>query len=214
MHLENKMTEAELLSKDQRSDFPRVSSYCLAEGFKLETIKAFVTDTHSAYNKTYDECLYICYEYHAKCILFGDYRKDRARVLRYMSKTKDQLSSLQEDQDPMGHSSASMPVVSSGQHSTPTAVSQSRRPANNPYNNTFGSLMDGKSLEEIPVWMLRGEVFLFDYGVIVLWNFTKHEEERFVEAMAPFAVRPIKEEDRELEDLHYQYEGEPRPVLI
>lgn len=59
---------------------------------------------------------------------------------------------------------------------------------------------------DLPSWMLRGEVFVFDYGVVVLWNFTKEEEERIVAVLKRFAVGPVPESDIELEDLHYQYD--------
>jgi uncharacterized Rmd1/YagE family protein len=54
--------------------------------------------------------------------------------------------------------------------------------------------------------MRRGEVFIFDYGVIVLWNFTKLEEERFIQMFKQFSVGPLRNEDHILEDLHYQYD--------
>ena len=82
---DSRMTEAERLSKDSRSDFPRVSSYCVAEGFRLEAISRFVRDTHSTYQKTFDECLYVYYEEPAKKILFGDLNVTRlGKQLRFM----------------------------------------------------------------------------------------------------------------------------------
>jgi uncharacterized Rmd1/YagE family protein len=70
---EGKMTAAERLNKDQRFDVPRVSSYCIAESFMLESIAKFVREKHSVTSKTFDECLYIFYESHVKDILFGSY---------------------------------------------------------------------------------------------------------------------------------------------
>jgi uncharacterized Rmd1/YagE family protein len=82
---DSRMTEAERLSKDSRSDFPRVSSYCVAEGFRLEAISRFVRDTHSTYQKTFDECLYVYYEEPAKKVLFGDLNVTRlGKQLRFM----------------------------------------------------------------------------------------------------------------------------------
>ena len=69
--------------------------------------------------------------------------------------------------------------------------------------------------EEYPQWMRKGEVFIFDYGVIVLWNFTKEEETKFLLICKAFAVNPLKSVDIVLEDLHYQYDlfSENRPRM-
>jgi uncharacterized Rmd1/YagE family protein len=61
-------------------------------------------------------------------------------------------------------------------------------------------------MDDLPSWILRGEVFIFDYGVIVLWNFSKEEEERFLDTMKAFCVNSIVQNDIILEDLHYQYD--------
>ena len=41
-------------------------------------------------------------------------------------------------------------------------------------------------LETKPEFMTRGEAFIFDYGVIVLWNFTLDEEGEFMSHLVPY----------------------------
>ncbi|KAJ3098491.1 hypothetical protein HK100_005091 [Physocladia obscura] len=55
-------------------------------------------------------------------------------------------------------------------------------------------------------WMGRNEVFLFDFGVIVLWNFTVEEENLYLSILKPFATNPRSASDAEVEDFHFQYD--------
>ncbi|KAJ2960924.1 hypothetical protein NQZ79_g3777 [Umbelopsis isabellina] len=56
-----------------------------------------------------------------------------------------------------------------------------------------------------------GELFVFDYGVIVLWNFSRAEEILLLEDLTPFGVRPLKDnpqdiEEMQIEEMHFQYD--------
>lgn len=56
-------------------------------------------------------------------------------------------------------------------------------------------------LADIPLVM--SEVFLFDYGVIVLWGFSKAEERRFLKDISRFMVEKLAPEDVEVEEFNY-----------
>ncbi|KAL0089536.1 hypothetical protein J3Q64DRAFT_1696642 [Phycomyces blakesleeanus] len=54
-----------------------------------------------------------------------------------------------------------------------------------------------------------GEIFIFDYGVVVFWNFRRAEELLTLEDLAPFSVRPFRDnpdEDMQIEEMHFQYD--------
>ncbi|KAI9008165.1 hypothetical protein BC832DRAFT_553264 [Gaertneriomyces semiglobifer] len=57
-------TEAEMLSKEVRTQtrLPRVTSYCVAEGYKLRDLAKFLRREQGVNPKMYDECLYVWYE--------------------------------------------------------------------------------------------------------------------------------------------------------
>eukprot|EP00842_Homolaphlyctis_polyrhiza_P000373 jgi/Hompol1/1336/HPOL_003245-RA len=50
------------------------------------------------------------------------------------------------------------------------------------------------------------EVFIFDYGVVVFWNFTSDEEQKLLAMVEPFASGGLKDDDIEIEDFHFQYD--------
>ncbi|KAI7851829.1 hypothetical protein BDC45DRAFT_444950 [Circinella umbellata] len=54
-----------------------------------------------------------------------------------------------------------------------------------------------------------GEVFLFDYGVVVFWNFTRAQELLMLEDFSQFSIRPFRDnpdEDMQIEEMHFQYD--------
>lgn len=59
--------------------------------------------------------------------------------------------------------------------------------------------------EQVPSWMLQSDIFIFDYGVVVFWNFSKTQEEHFIplfEQCGAAVLFPAHQ--REVEELHYQ----------
>ena len=40
--------------------------------------------------------------------------------------------------------------------------------------------------------MFRSEVFIFDYGICVFWNFTKNEEKKFLIYPEKFTTSPFE----------------------
>jgi uncharacterized Rmd1/YagE family protein len=81
-------------------------------------------------------------------------------------------------------------------------------------SNSIGSLFanfppletDDMRSDVNPTWLDRGEVFVFDYGVLVLWNFTEHEEVAFLTHIKNFTQGRVPADDMEREDFHFQYD--------
>lgn len=49
----------------------------------------------------------------------------------------------------------------------------------------------------------RSDIFLFEYGVVVFWGFTEHEERRFLRELAKFETEKLAEEDLQIEQFNY-----------
>lgn len=81
----------------------------------------------------------------------------------------------------------------------------------------FPHVLESAATQDInPTWAERGEVFVFDYGVVVLWNFTEAEEQSYLGHLRPFAVSRVRTEDMEIEDFHFQYDigGPAQPRIF
>ncbi|KAF5383305.1 hypothetical protein D9615_005001 [Tricholomella constricta] len=51
----------------------------------------------------------------------------------------------------------------------------------------------------------EAEIFLFDYGTVVIWGMTEGQEKRFLSSIKRFEVEKLAPEDIEMEDLNYYY---------
>ncbi|KAF8157014.1 cytoplasmic protein [Crassisporium funariophilum] len=51
----------------------------------------------------------------------------------------------------------------------------------------------------------EAEIFIFDYGTIVIWGMTEPQEKRFLSSIKRFEVEKLAPEDVEMEDLNYYY---------
>ncbi|KAJ3019556.1 hypothetical protein HKX48_001983 [Thoreauomyces humboldtii] len=184
-------TEAERMSKDERTKLPRVTSHCIAEGYKITEIAKFVRNNHSVSPKKYDECLYVSYDVEAQAKTFGA-PKPGPRPIKMTHIAKERVA-RQSPRSPvfMPGSFAEFPDLPQGyseamEHTPPEP--------------------EGEEAQGQPSWMSRGEVFIFDYGVIVFWNLSEAEEQAYLRIIRQFAVEPLPKDESENEDFHYQYD--------
>ncbi|KAF7721938.1 hypothetical protein EC973_003926 [Apophysomyces ossiformis] len=138
--------EAELISKMDRSELPRVTAYCTASAYRMDDLVKYLQSrrqSNGAAPKRYDECLYTPYS------------------LKYpLSPPQKRFSS------------------------------DARKPT-----------------QPLP------EMFLFDYGVIVFWGFTLHEEQRILKEIEPFEEEKLESDDVETEEFNYYYHEDYQPRI-
>ncbi|KAF9482706.1 DUF155-domain-containing protein [Pholiota conissans] len=51
----------------------------------------------------------------------------------------------------------------------------------------------------------EAEIFLFDYGTVVIWGMTEAQERRFLSSIKRFEIEKLAPDDIEMEDLNYYY---------
>ncbi|KAJ3174347.1 hypothetical protein HDU88_000315 [Geranomyces variabilis] len=192
-------TEAERMSKDQRTRLPRVTSYCVAEGYKIAEIAKLARNEHRIAPKKYDECLYVSYDPENQNARFGGPRVGGAvaRPIRLPHVAKERVIVRAQ---PTSSSSPRSPVFMPGSFAEFPDLPKT-------YDETLlAPPREDNDSETQPAWMMRGEVFIFDYGVIVFWNFTAAEEQAYLNAIQRHAVGILPKGDSENEDFHYQYD--------
>ena len=59
-----------------------------------------------------------------------------------------------------------------------------------------------------------GEVFFFDYGVVVIWGLDEIDERRILKDLIPFEVNKLSQEDVELETLKFYHDAGHSPRLF
>lgn len=196
-------SHAARLGKADRDRIPRVTAYCTANSYRLEGVIKFLKSrgkTRGANPKLYDECVYSPFDYRYEekqkdAQIFqnagGDGPHERRPSERRYSdsavEVQDNTISRREDlidfREEAGHAASVNP-----DHAIPTA----------PPEETF----------EIDTTIHTPEVFLFDYGTVVIWGMSHAQELRFLSDISKFASSILSPDDTQVENFNFYYARE------
>ncbi|KAK4943355.1 Sad1-interacting factor 3 [Elasticomyces elasticus] len=234
---------AERLPKARRTEkeLPRVTAYCTAQSYKLQSTATFVRQRHGARTKLYDDCLYCAYHlpllpgnegYRLRSSppvqsTKGGTLLDEAIERSEQRDYRETYYAEEEEEHSVRGSYPAEDGFDSNRNSAevdPPRLNGQRRDS----NHSQRSVSPGPA--GVPVDAYRfAEMFVFSYGVVVFWNFTERQEK---DVLADFAfatisdpvtnnvtplsltVVPLDEEDFETEEFHFEYNNEiSRPRL-
>lgn len=220
--------DAARLGKADRDRLPRVTAYCMAQGYRLEGIMKFLKSrarTRGANPKLFDECIYSSYDYdylkkHDKHKADGrstsPIQERLARVMasprmgpgerRYSDSAvevednkkqrRDDLIDLQDELGP--------PNLSTEEPELAITTSHSSTDLRHPENDD----MHQRTNSELSTTVHVPEVFIFDYGTVVIWGMTLIQEQRFLNDMAKFIEAPLPTESVQTENFNFYYTKE------
>ncbi|EEH45447.1 uncharacterized protein PADG_01597 [Paracoccidioides brasiliensis Pb18] len=197
---------AERLPKAHRAKkLPRVTAYCIAQGYKITVTAAFVKETHGARTKLYDDCLYTAYHLPllpgkggyrirsspilksagGKAVLDEEIERNERRDYHDEYYTEEDEHSVKatgfDREGSRGRSNSRDGGDADGQ-AGPNGIAarqqQEQESQHTSANKDDAHNMPGSiSMARIPPNALTfAEMFLFSYGVVVFWNFTEREE--------------------------------------
>ncbi|KAJ5175882.1 Sad1-interacting factor 2 [Penicillium canariense] len=197
-------SHAARLGKADRDRIPRVTAYCTANSYRLEGVIKFLKSrakTRGANPKLFDECVYSPFDYQYEEKQKGNrmfpgaggngHHERRPSERRYSDsavEVEDNTKSRREDlidfHDEAGHPGD---VHSERAISTPQSDEQ-------PF--------------EIDTTIHTPEVFLFDYGTVVIWGMTPAQESRFLSDISKFATSILSPDDTQIENFNFYYARE------
>ena len=200
--------DAARLGKDDRKKLPRVTAYCTANAYKIDELMKFLRGrgrARDAAPKLFDECIYTPYRYpmdskpgrgshnkresppfprghrerrHSDSAIEVDGNTDDRREDLIDFKTEGSGGLLERGDD-----TVSSPALEESEHI--------RDP--------------GPTNPEFDTQVHTPEVFLFDYGTVVIWGMTMTEEERFLKDISKFEKEKLSEEDVQTENFNFYY---------
>jgi uncharacterized Rmd1/YagE family protein len=213
--------DAARLGKADRDRLPRVTAYCTAQAYRLEGVMRFMKSrarTGGANPKLFDECLYSPYNYE---YLKKDGRRSnnagqstrsfperlqqitsppRASERRYSDSavemedsTKHRREDLIDMTDQLEQDTSAMDDTALTSQSTPNL------------HHRETSDLHIRDNSDLSTTVHTPEIFIFDYGAVVIWGMTLAQERRFLTDMSKFADTPLPAESAQTEDFNFYY---------
>lgn len=213
--------DAARLGKADRDNLPRVTAYCTASSYRLEGLMKFLKSrarTRGASPKQFDECIYSPYSYN-----YGRSRGDKDRfhddteaaVLesplsdaerppmreRRYSDSELEVEEIrhQRREDLIDlHTTAGDTSLENGESSIPNHSLPELSQPQSPRVDT----VDFDTQVHTP------EIFLFEYGTVVIWGMTVSQETRFLKEISKFESEKLAEDDVQTENFNFYYTRE------
>ena len=203
--------DAARLGKADRERLPRVTAYCTASAYRLDGLMKFLKGrvrTKGANPKQFDECIYSPYNYNATKMSQND-------VSPSMPSTSDRMNEhLELPMDrPRRYSDSVIEGEEGRQHRMENLIDMNHdedtsavENGENPDHNQ--SPADREMQHQSPDFDTQvhtPEVFLFNYGTVVIWGMTLPEEQRFLKDIAKFESEKLSEDDVQTENFNFYY---------
>ncbi|KAF2735924.1 YagE family protein [Polyplosphaeria fusca] len=199
--------DAARLGKADRDRLPRVTAYCTAASYKMDDLMRFLKGKQrlrGSLPKRFDECIYSPYNYGksgpesvASASVHDGFTEDRPRrfsdsaieVEAQSERRREELIDIHGD-GPM------LEAMDEPEHHR--RPSQIQHADSDPSMNT----LDFDTQVHTP------EVFLFDYGTVVIWGMTLQDEKRFLKDLAKFEIDKLGKDEVETEEFNFYYTRE------
>ncbi|AAW46791.1 hypothetical protein CNBM1680 [Cryptococcus deneoformans B-3501A] len=218
--------DAQRLTKSEKAKLPRVTAYCTAATYNLQAMQAYLA-SRPAYHRTHPrmfdtECLHTPYLPPPTLGPHGMSAHRNSPRLKPVSGAghvpEGDLLNLGNDYSSTAHKRASSPSRSNqnqNQNEVKRQPGFSKRPGSGRKKSSSGStskdtgadgMTDSEREEDDDFedeWI--PDVFLFEYGCVVLWGMTEREEKKFLASIKRFEIERLSAEDVEMEDLNFYY---------
>ncbi|KAK1250921.1 hypothetical protein MKX07_005476 [Trichoderma sp. CBMAI-0711] len=209
--------DAARLGKADRDRLPRVTAYCTANRYEMDGLMRFLKGrgkTRGANPKLIDECIYTPYMYgkshrHHEVTERNHDATEHNMGRRHSTGSepvdgeadRDRFRSLHHDNRDSGYGEGLM-------------IDQAREEAGElPSEELLGPSMPEHtsmkdSVPDFDIEIHTPEVFLFDYGVVVIWGMTEAQEAKFLKDIAKFELEKLAPDDVETEQFNFYYTRE------
>lgn len=221
--------DAARLGKEDRQRLPRVTAYCTAGSYRNEELMRFLKGrmkTKGAAPKLFDECLYTPYSYKKDGRDMNERGAGRQRrgsgavddreeedkvAVHSQPQRRFSDSALEVDENATQrredlidlHNAAAQNGDTLPASSSTVDISAVAEDA-----STNASLVDRPFTPEMDTTVHIPEVFLFEYGVVVIWGMTVKEEQRFLKEISKFEQEKLSKDDVQTEEFNFYYTRE------
>ncbi|KAL5340727.1 hypothetical protein BJX70DRAFT_387099 [Aspergillus crustosus] len=192
------------LGKADRDRLPRVTAYCTANTYRLDGVFKWLksrSKTRGANPKLFDECVYSRFDYQYE---------EKQKTVGNHSNNVDEDNTHTVDRMPRERRFSDSVVEVNNENLVNREelidLHDSESRSSNLQNTTESSVID--YAPEIDTTIHAPEVFLFDYGTVVIWGMSPTQESRFLSDISKFATSILSPEDTQVENFNFYYARE------
>ncbi|KAL9631768.1 MAG: hypothetical protein Q9164_005709, partial [Protoblastenia rupestris] len=206
--------DAARLGKGDREKLPRVTAYCTANGYRLEGLMKWLKSKKArekgANPKQFDECIYTPYNNHRprrnsrdlnSSVINGpsvNHHQER-RFSDSALEVEENTSQRREDLIDITTSAGDTTLDTGGSSLPEHHLDALEEPSN---HTSALSTLDFDTHVNTP------EVFLFQYGTIVIWGMTPTQETSFLHEISRFETEKLSPTDIQTENFNFYYTRE------
>ena len=206
--------DAARLGKEDRERLPRVTAYCTAASYQMDDLSRYLKGRgkmRGAAPKLFDECVYTPYNYG----LGIEKRPDEAQQegpLRnppppmVERRYSDSAVEIEGESHQRRDELIDLHMDGAGDVTMDTGENAFMVPTHGPEDEHF--LQARRDSVDFDTNVHTPEVFLFNYGTVVIWGMTLKEEQRFLKEIAKFETEKLAKDDVQTEDFNFYYTRE------
>ncbi|PGH15740.1 hypothetical protein AJ80_05448 [Polytolypa hystricis UAMH7299] len=210
--------DAARLGKADRDRLPRVSAYCTANSYRLESVMKFFKGrarSRGANPKLIDECVYSPYNYDHDVKRWSQARPRTDESIQTShplppSTTERRFSDSEiEIMDRQNQPSEDLINLRDDEHGH-DAHERETHYSSQPLATISETHKNSTNLDTT---IHTPEVFLFNYGTVVIWGMTPAQEQRFLKEISKFANSLLSAEDMQVENFNFYYTRDYQPRI-
>ncbi|KAG6353457.1 hypothetical protein INS49_005638 [Diaporthe citri] len=198
--------DAARLGKADRSRLPRVTAYCTANKYDMDGLMRFLKGPRGkakgANPKLIDECIYSPFSYSSKQAEVG---------LQQQTIHSNPVHPYERR-----HSTGEYATAAASEAGYPLTQdlidlrqeNQDYETQRDPFAAERGDESAMIEAADFDIEVHTSEVFLFEYGVTVVWGMTLAQEQRFLKEIAKFELEKLAPDDVEVEYFNFYYTRE------
>ncbi|KAF8438271.1 hypothetical protein BGX38DRAFT_1210425 [Terfezia claveryi] len=193
--------DAERLGKAERAHLPRVTAYCTANAYNMDGLMRYFkarTMTRGAQPRQFDECIYTPYSYRPV--------QETREGLHFGGGGEEVRESLIDLRDSERPASIQTEPINEAWRGESMVIPERDINSDEDDRRSVLSLVKDQPTHQ-------SEVFLFNYGVVVIWGMTVTEEKRFLKEIARFETEKLSDDDVQVENFNYYITNSYQPRI-
>ena len=206
-------SHAARLGKADREHLPRVTAYCTANSYQLDGVVRFLKSRapiRGSNPKLYDECVYSPFNYGGgddKKNKKSDNGKNNNETVKQWQpserRRRRRLSDSAVDDNNNNNNSGRLDDdlidFSTGEEGERHEEQET---------NTAAVVEEESTTPDFDTTIHIPEIFLFDYGTVVIWGMSPSDESQFLSEVAKFATSMLAPDDAQVENFNFYYARE------